>query len=141
MNILRNSSILLAILLTACASHNTRYQQEEQNANSFKGSNIQTVMAKWGAPDQTLHARNGNSYYVYNTNSGGFYSSTYNYQNNIVTPHGWHVGSGAANENYSTSYGKLTCSTIFETDSTNTIIATMHRGSNCGGKWVPKKSS
>jgi hypothetical protein len=136
MRILRMSLILSMLLLAACASNNARYELL-QNASSLKGSNIQTVMAKWGVPHQTLHARNGNSYYVYNTNAGSFYNSTFNAQNNIVTPHGWAVGSGGG---YNVQPNMLTCSTILETDSTNTIIATMHKGSNCGGKWVSKQS-
>lgn len=135
MRLIRHWTILAVLLLTACAAGSTRYQLES-DASSYKGQNISAVESKWGMADQTLHARNGKSYYVYNTYSGGFYASSYAMQTNTMMSRDM-----AGTENYNTAMGSLGCTTIFVTDSANIITETMHQGHNCGGKWVSNKKS
>lgn len=126
--------VITSILLTSCATHNYKYQTEN-NPQQWQGKNIQALQQAWGLADQTFHTRSGTSYYVYTTSSGpNFYNSiATNFDSSTV---------GAASYNLPrTQYSgnlSLKCTTVFKTDATGVITNIMHEGSNCGGEWVPK---
>jgi hypothetical protein len=126
--------ILMIVVLSMVACNASKYQyQSQQNYNSWKGRNIADLQKQWGSPDQVLHARDGSSYYVYSTNSGGsFYGSTTT--NFAASDEARELGMPIGNR-FVTG---LKCTNLFKTNSAGTITDVMHRGGNCGGQWVPK---
>jgi hypothetical protein len=137
MRILGNTLILCVLLLAGCGTTGpggTRLQTEA-NANQFVGSNIQTVMSQWGSPDQTMHTREGSSYYVYLTKTDQLQSAmSNNYDPQLTGRHGQAFGVSTSHNIYGDN--GLRCTTAFKTNTAGTIVWAKHQGSSCAGTWV-----
>lgn len=122
-------NLLLSLSLISCSSVNYHYQSED-HPEEWVGKNMSDVKKRWGLADQVFHTRSGTSYYVYTTSSGRnfFNSTTTNFQ---LTESGADFPLRGV--------GGVKCSAIFKTDKNDTVIATSHYGSNCGGEWAPNK--
>ncbi|MES2218415.1 MAG: hypothetical protein V4501_08380 [Pseudomonadota bacterium] len=119
---------VISLLLTSCASQHYHYQSES-NPQKWEGHNISEVQQHWGSADQVLHARNGNSYYLYTTTSGNsfFNSTSTNFSLSSYNMFPMRGQSG------------MKCSALFETNAKGVITSTSHAGNNCGGEWAPNK--
>lgn len=129
------SVVICTLLVTACGS--TRYQyQSQKNSAQFKGQSVQALQKQWGMADTTIQSRNGGTYYTYYSNSGtNFFNST---TTNFITS-----GPGADSSfpsNPGVSDMTLKCSTVFTANAAGIITNVTHKGSNCGGEWVPASS-
>jgi hypothetical protein len=129
---MRSTILILFVMLTlsACGA-NYRYQTEN-NPQQWQGQNISVVQKQWGMADQVMHARNGQSYYVYSAQSGSnmFRTTTTNFGSGYNTMY-------PAGTNY-TNTMSMDCTTMFTTTNTGMITKVWHKGNNCGGEWVKR---
>jgi hypothetical protein len=120
--------LLISLTLTACATSN----YYAQALNSWRGNNLNTLFKSWGAPDQVVPIPNGNTYYVYNSQSvqsapGAYTPSFFNTTSN---------GSGTPVSGMIMLQGPpsiyvLSCRTWFEVNTSNVIVDAGAKGNYC----------
>lgn len=120
---------IISFLLAACATDN----YYAQALNSWHGNNLSTLFKVWGAPDQVLPIPNGNTYYIYNSQSvqsapGPYVPSFFAY-NNPGSGNKAVVGTVML-QSPPTLY-VLSCRTWFEVDKNSNIINAGAKGNYC----------
>lgn len=101
----------LTILLSSCVTTTTNYYP--QTVQSWRGGNVNNLIRQWGAPDRTISSPNGNTLYLYQTQS-------YRHLNAPSSP--WNRGAMSS-----------TCVATFEVARNGKILNTKIRGNNCYG--------
>jgi len=124
--------LLCVLFLTSCSSNSYQYQSQA-NPSQWKGRSINDLQKQWGMPDQTIDARDGSGVYLYASKSTAdfFRSTTTNFGPGDT-------GSGMIGQYNDAS---LMCYTVFQTNPQGIITSVTRKGNNCGGEWVPRKSS
>ncbi len=121
-------------LLAGCASTNNNYTQTVQG---WRGANINTLVTRWGNPQDQATAANGNTVYVYQTRAyPSFTSPPANPVGVHYTGQGTPVitNTGSAVMNNDRLGGlNLNCSAIFIANKAGQIIDTKTRGTGCYG--------
>jgi hypothetical protein len=124
----------LIILLSSCATTTTNYYQ--QTVQSWHGGDANTLIKRWGAPDRRTIGPDGNSLYLYQTQS----------YRNLNTPSSPSIGvnfnaeghavmTTTPNTNMAWNRGAMSysCVTAFEVAKNGTILNTSIQGSSCYG--------
>lgn len=126
---MRNLFLISAFLtlLTSCAS--TNYYP--QAVNSWQGSRIENLTSHWGPPDRVVNMPNGNTYYVY-------VSQSYQSSAPTLTP-GYATYTNTSGKPVMATlllpspptYYQLQCTTWFEANSKGIITAAQAKGNYC----------
>lgn len=109
--------IILSFLPVGCHWQSARINRYSQIIKTWSGQNIDDFMYKWGYPQQSFTAENGNKVYVYSREA------------NYTTPT-WTTPI----TNYKIYGGKTSlqyCYTYFETDNNKTIVKVSYEGNSC----------
>jgi|WetSurMetagenome_2_1015567.scaffolds.fasta_scaffold1551186_1 hypothetical protein len=113
--------ILTAFVIVGCAT-TAKY---EKVLNSWTGADINQLVSKWGYPDNSFQAPNGNRVYVYSRS--GSYTMPTNTNINYYGNYAYATTTGGQTIN-------LRCTTYFEVDGTGKIIKWSYKGNNCKSK-------
>lgn len=123
----------LVALLAGCTSMTTNYYT--QTVQGWRGGNANTLVKRWGAPDQKITGPNGNTAYVYKTES--YQASNIGTSPEVgvnFTPGGKPVIITKSNPNFHTSRGlSITCVTVFVANAKGVITDVQAQGRNCYG--------
>jgi hypothetical protein len=109
--------IILSFLSVGCNYQSARINKYSTVIKTWNGHHIDGLIDKWGYPQQSYTASNGNKVYVYSE------EATY------ITPI-WTT----PNNNFRVYGGKtstLYCTTYFETDNNKTIVKGSYKGNAC----------
>lgn len=121
----------LSLLLSACST--TNYYT--QTVQSWRGGDSRSLIKQWGSPDDTLRGANGNTYYVYQTDSYGSYSGPSSPSVGVTMgSDGKPIMTTFPNTNTTGNRGlTLGCTVIFSVNSSGQVFETNIRGSACYG--------
>ncbi len=107
----------MAINVTACATLFNFPTEEKYTAlvNTWRGSDVNRLITKWGIPSDVYTMPNGNKMYTWLRTGGTVVTSNYNYFLNQTT----------------SNQIQYWCKTTFTVDTSNIIISISTDGNSC----------
>lgn len=131
----------LTILLSSCATTTTNYYT--QTVQSWRGGSVYTLVKQWGRPDRTITSPNGNTLYVYQTQSYRNLNAPSSPSVGVnVSQSGRAILSNPSYNNMTWNRGamSLTCMAAFEVGKNGKILDTQIQGTSCyGGESFAKR--
>ena len=109
--------IMLSFLPVGCNWQSAQINRYSQIIKTWNGQNIDDLMKKWGYPQQSFKAPNGNKVYVYSR------EATYTTPTWTTPITNYKIYGGKTRLQY--------CHTYFETDHNNTIVKVSYEGNSC----------
>ncbi|HEX4044639.1 MAG TPA: hypothetical protein VHZ76_03120 [Gammaproteobacteria bacterium] len=128
---MRRIFILSSIfLLASCATTAGNYSKTVQ---SWQGGNVNTLLQTWGKPNDVVAGAQGNSVYVYKSESYRTYANNYSPAVGVsVTPTGVPVMTAQPTTNMAWNRSStLSCITAFVVNPKGIIINTKIQGTDC----------
>ena len=122
--------LALIIVLSGCGTTTNYYSETVQ---SWKGAKVAALTKQWGRPDNMVKTTNGNTIYVYKTESYKHYNGPTGPSTGIsYTADGKPVV--VTRTEMSTSFSRdLTCNAIFTANSSGQIVGTQASSPTCYG--------
>ena len=109
--------IMLSFLPVGCNWQSAQINRYSQIIKTWNGQNMDDLIKKWGYPQQSFTAANGNKVYVYST------EATYTTSTWTTPITNYKIYGGKTRLQY--------CHTYFETDHNNTIVKVNYEGNSC----------
>ena len=137
-------SLGLTILLAGCASSTSNHYT--QSVQTWRGSQISTLISQWGKPDESIIAPNGDRTYLYKSQSTALnYPSFSPAQGVTYSKGGRPILTTSPTTNMSSSRGNTNsfCMAAFEVNAKGVIVSTQLLGNGCFGQtgFMPKKDT
>jgi hypothetical protein len=123
----------LAILLSACSTTTTNYYHS--SVESWRGANVNALVAQWGRPDYKVAAPGGGIMLAYRTQSYSTYAPPTSPAIGVNNTGGRPVITVAPNTNNTWNRGPLSiaCNVLFKANAKGVITETQVQGTNCYG--------
>lgn len=124
----------LAILLSSCAATTANYYQ--QTAQSWQGGQARSLVKRWGAPDRVESRPNGNTVYIYQTQTYRNFNAPASPSIGVSTNRSGRTlltSSSDSNMTWNRGAMSISCMTAFEIAPTGRILAFESQGTSCYG--------